>query len=139
MVRNIVNVMEIESGAELDGTVYDQWVRIGYPGHTVTLFDSNMLVPEDYVGKKVEIKVDTMFTELEPEVDEPQMVKGNRFIGKILSVKLEDSLYEHIVDLLGFQVTLIDNAEYRVGSKVRFKARLDVVEVLGTKGSWKNV
>ena len=137
MVRNIVNVMEIEPGAELDGVIYDQWVRIGYPGHTLTLFDSDLIVPEDYVGKKVEIRVDAMFTELEPDVDDPPMSKGNRFIGTIMSIKKDESLFEHMVDLGGFQVTLSDHTEYSVGSRIRFKARLDVVELLGSTGSWK--
>ncbi len=137
MVFNAVNVMEIESGAELDGTVYDQWVRIGYRGHTLTLFDSNMLVPKDFVGTKVEMKADAMFTELEPDVDDPPMEKGNKFIGTIMSVKKNESLFDHMVDLGGFQVTLSDHTEYRVGSRLRFKARLDVVDVRGSTGSWK--
>lgn len=139
MVRNIVNVMEIESGAELEGTVYDQWVRIGYPGNTLTLFDSDMIFSPDHVGKKVEIRVDAMFTELELDVDDPPMAKENRFVGKIKSVRKDDALFEHVVDLQGFLVILSDFKEHRVGSMIRFKARLDVVEVLGITGSWKTV
>ena len=137
MVHNAVNVMEIESGAELDGTIYDQWVRIGWRGHTLTLFDSNMLVSNDQIGSKVDMMVDAMFTELEPEVDDPPMAKGNKFIGTILSVRKDESLFEHIVDLEGLQVTLSDNMEHRVGSRIRFKSRLDVVDVRGSTGGWK--
>lgn len=137
MVHNAVNVMEIESGAELDGTVYDQWVRIGWRGHTLTVFDMDMIVSEDLVGSKVDMKVDVMYTELEPEVDESPMAKGNRFIGVIKSVKKDDTLFDHVVDLEGLEVTLSDHMEHRVGSKVRFKARLDVVNVRGSSGGWK--
>lgn len=139
MVYNIVKVLEIESGAELDDTIYDQWIKIEYQDHFLSLFDMNMKVSEDYVDDYVEMMVDAMFTEIEADVDAPPMAKGNRFCGKIVDSQRKESIYEHVVDLDGLKVTLCDHTEYQIGSMIRFKARLDVTDVRGSKVGWKNV
>jgi hypothetical protein len=138
MVFNVVKVLDIEPGAELDDTVYDQWVRIEYQDYSLSLFDMNMKLSEEYVGDYVEIKIDAMFTELEAVVSDPPMAKGNRFCGKIATVRKNDSIYEHVVDLEGLKVTLCDHVKYKVGTMIRFKARLDVVDVRGSKAGWTN-
>ena len=137
MVRNIVNVMEIESGAELDGTVYDQWVRIAYKDHSLSLFDMNMLAHEGAAGEYHDLKISVMFTELEAGVQDPPMAKGNRFRGKVVEVTEKDGVFEHIVDLDGLRVTLSDHEEYNVGIMLGFKARLDLLDFRGATGGWK--
>ena len=69
MSYNIVKILEIEPGAEIDDTVYDQWVKIEYKDHYLSIFDINIQVSEDAIGDYVEMKIDTMFKELEPDVD----------------------------------------------------------------------
>lgn len=137
MVFNVVKVLEIEPGAELEDTVYDQWVRIKYKDHSLSLFDMDMKVSEEYVGDYSEMRIDAMFTELESDVSDPVMVKGNRFCGKVIDVRKNDSIYEHVVDLDGVRVTLCDHVEHRVGSMIKFKARLDVTEIRGKSDGWK--
>ena len=139
MVFNVVKVLEIETGAELDGTVYDQWVRIAYKDHSLSLFDMNMLAYESAAGDYHELSISVMFTELEEVVDAPPSAKGNRFRGKVVAVTEEDGLYEHIVDLDGLRVTLSDHEEHKVGATLRFKARLDLLDFRGATGEWKDV
>ena len=138
MVFNVVKVLEIEPGAELDDTVYDQWVRIAYTDHSLSLFDMNMLAYESAVGDYHELKISVMFTELE-EDDGPTMAKGNRFRGRVTSVTEEDGLYEHVVDLDGLKVILSDHEEYKIGTMLRFKAHLDLLDFRGAAGGWKDV
>ncbi|MBC8463298.1 hypothetical protein H8D76_02955 [Candidatus Bathyarchaeota archaeon] len=139
MVFNIVKILEIESGAELDHTVYDQWVRIVYKGYSLSIFDMDMLVSEDAVGDFHEVKIGAMFTELESDPDGPLMAKGNRFRGRVVEVTENDGLFEHIVDLDGLRVILSDHEEHNVGSVLKFKARLDLLDFRGATGGWKDV
>ena len=138
MVFNVVKVLGIEPGAELDNVAYDQWIRIKYNDQSLSLFDMDMMVSEDYVGDYVEMRIGAMFTELESDVSGPPTAKGNRFIGKVVEVETDESLITHIVDLGGILVSLSDHTEYPVGSMIKFKARLDVVEVRGSTGGWKS-
>jgi len=137
MVFNVVKILEIEPGAELDHTVYDQWVRIAYKDHYLSIFDMDMLASEEAVGDFHEVKIGVMFTELEAGVDGPPMAKGNRFRGKVVEVTEKDGLFEHIVDLDGLRVTLSDHEEYNVGAMLGFKARLDLLDFRGATGGWK--
>ena len=138
MVFNVVKILEIEPGAQLDDTVYDQWVRIAYKDHSLSIFDMDMIAYESAVGDYHEVQIGVMFTELEEDAG-PMMAKGNRFRGKVVSVTEEDGLYEHIVDLDGLRVILSDQKRYKVGSFLKFKARLDLLGFRGTTGGWKAV
>jgi len=138
MIFNVVKVLAIEPGAELDGTVYDQWVRIAYKDHSLSLFDMNMLAPGGSVGDYHEIMIGVMFTELEAE-EGPPIAKGNQFRGKVVEVNEENGLFEHIVDLDGLKVLLSDSNEHKIGTTLRFKARLDLVDFRGAVGGWKDV
>ena len=138
MAFNVVKVLEVEPGAELDGTVYDQWVRIAYKDHGLSLFDMNMLAYEGAAGDYHELRIGVMFTELE-EDEGPTMAKGNRFRGKVVAVTEEGGLYEHVVDLDGLKVILSDREEHKVGTTLRFKARLDLLDFRGAAGGWKDV
>jgi len=138
MVFNVVKVLAIEPGAELDGTVYDQWVRVAYKDHSLSLFDMNMLAYEKAAGDNHELKISVMFTELEAE-EGPPMAKGNRFRGKVVEVNEDDGLFEHIVDLDGLRVLLSDSEEHKIGTTLQFKARLDLVDFRGAVGGWKDV
>jgi hypothetical protein len=137
MAFNVVKILEIEPGAELDGTVYDQWVKITYKDHSLSLFDMNMLAFEKAVGGFHEVKIGVMFTELEAE-EGPPMAKGNRFRGQVVEVTKNDGLFEHIVDLDELKVVLSDSEEYKVGTTLRFKARLDLIDFRGSTGGWKS-
>lgn len=139
MVFNVVKILEIEAGAELDHTVYDQWVRIAYKDHSLTLFDMDMVTPEEAVGDHHNLKIGVMFTELKADVDGPQMAKGNRFSGKVIDVAEEDGLFEHIVDLDGLRVILSGHEEHKVGTMLRFKVRLNLLEFRGSTVGWNNM
>ena len=139
MVSNVVKVLGIESGAELDHTVYDQWVRIAYKDHSLSIFDMDMLAPEDAVGGLHEVKIGVLFTELECCVDCVPMAKGNRFCGKVVDVNEQDGLFEHVVDLDGLRVILTDHEEYSTGAVLKFKVRLDLLDFRGSTGGWKDV
>ena len=134
MVFNFVKILEIEPGAELDHTVYDQWVRVSYKDHYLSIFDMDMLASVDAVGDFHEVKISVMFTELEAGVQGPPMAKGNRFRGKVAEVTEKDGLFEHIVDLDELRVTLSDHEEHKVGTMLEFKARLDLIDFRGATG-----
>ena len=137
MVFNVVKILEIEPGLELDHTVYDQWVRIAYKNHYLSLFDMNMLANEDAVGDFHEVRIGVMFTELKAGVQGPPMAKGNRFRGKVVEVTEKDGVFEHIVDLDGLRVTLSDHEDHKIGTMLGFKARLDLIDFRGATGRWK--
>ena len=137
MVFNVVKILEIELGAELDHIVYDQWIRVAYKDHSLSIFDMDMLASEDAVGDFYGVKIGVMFTELEADVDDPPMAKGNRFSGKVVGVIEKDGLFEHVVDLDGLRVILSDHEEHGVGTVLRFKARLDLLDIRGATGGWK--
>jgi hypothetical protein len=136
MVFNDVKILEIEPGAELDYKVYDQWVRIGYKDHYLSVFDMDMLASEDAVGDFYEVKIGVMYTEIEVDVQGPPMAKGNRFRGKVVEVTKKDGMFEHIIDLDGLRVTLSDHEEHKVGTMLWFKARLDLIDFRGATGGW---
>jgi hypothetical protein len=138
MVFNVVKVLEIEPGAELDDTVYDQWVRIAYKDHSLSLFDMSMIAYESVVGEYHEVQIGVMFTELEEDAG-PMMAKGNRFQGKVVAVTEEGGLFRHIVDLDGLKVILSDQNRYEIGAILKFKARLDLLDFRGATGGWKAV
>jgi len=138
MVFNVVKILGIEPGAELDDTVYDQWVRIAYKDHSLSIFDMDMIAYESTVGDYHEVQIGVMFTELEEDMG-LMMAKGNRFRGKVVSVTEMDGLYEHIVDLDGLKVILSDQKRYEIGAILKFKARLDLLGFRGATGSWKTV
>ena len=117
--------------------MYDQWVRIAYKDHYLSIFDMDMLASEEAVGNFHEVKIGVMFTELEAGVQGPPMAKGNRFRGKVVEVTEKDGLFEYIVDLDGLRVTLSDHEEYNVGTILGFKARLDLLDFRGATGGWK--
>jgi len=135
---NVVKVLEIEPGAELDDTVYDQWVRIAYKDHSLSIFDMDMIVYESAVGEYHEVQIGVMFTELEEDAG-PMMAKGNRFRGRVVAVTEEDGLFRHIVDLDGLRVILSDQKRYEIGAFLKFKARLDLLGFRGATGGWKAV
>ncbi len=138
MVFNVVKVLEIEPGAELDDTVYDQWVRIAYKDHSLSLFDMSMIAYESAVGDYHEVQIGVMFTELEEDTG-PPLAKGNRFRGKVVSVTEKDGLFRYIVDLDGLRVILSDQAKHEIGSVLKFKARLDLLDFRGASDGWKAV
>lgn len=138
MVFNVVKILGIEPGAELDDTVYDQWIRIAYKDHSLSLFDMDMIAYETAVGGYHEVRIGVMFTELEEDAG-PMMAKDNRFRGKVVSVTEEDGLFRHIVDLDGLKVILSDQKRYEIGAVLKFKARLDLLGCRGATGGWKAV
>ena len=138
MAFNVVRVLEIEPGAELDGTVYDQWVKIGYKEYSLSLFDMNMLAYEKAAGDYHEISIGVMFTELEEE-EGPMMANRNMFRGRVVAVAKENGFFEHVVDLDGLKVILSDHEEHKIGASLRFKARLDLLDFRGAVGGWKNI
>ncbi len=139
MVFNVVKILELEPGTELDNTVYDLWVRIAYKDPSLSIFDMGMLAYTEALGDFHEVKIGVMFTELEEVVDDPLMAKRNRFRGKVVEVTEKDGLFWHIVDLDELRIILSDHEEYKIGTVLRFKSRLDLLDFRGATGGWKYV
>ena len=139
MVFNVVKILEIEPGAELDNTVYDLWGRITYKDHSLSIFDMNMLAYAEAVGGFHEVKIGVVFTELEEVVDGPLVAKRNRFCGKVVEATEKDGLFRHIVDLDELRVILSDHEEHKIGTVLRFKSHMDFLDFRGATGGWKDV
>ncbi len=138
MVYNVVKVLRIESGAELGDNIYDQWVTVKVKNQSLTLFDMDMLVSLDAVGDYAEIEIGALVTEMESNVCASPLARGNRFCGKVVDVKHENSLYTHIIDIDGLRIHLMDPEELTINTMIRFKARLDVLDVRGSTSGWTN-
>ena len=129
MVFNVVKVVRVEPGAELDGTVYDQWLHIEYDGCKASIFDQMMIAPEHASGELHELKISVMATSVEPANGQASGISGNRFTGKIVAVRESDGLFEHLLDIHGLRIHLVDTKQHPVGEYLAVKGRLDLNDI----------
>jgi hypothetical protein len=130
MVFNLVKVVRVEPGAELDGTVYDQWVHVEFNGLNAALFDQMMIAPEHSSGEMHEVKISVMSTGVEHCSPSETGIAGNRFTGKVVAIReLNTYYYDHLLDIQGLRVHLIDDKLYDIGGYLTIKGRLDLYDI----------
>jgi hypothetical protein len=129
MVFNVVRVVGVEPGAELDGTLYDQWVRIDHRGSLFSVFDQMLIMPEHASGELHEVKLSFMATSVIPSNRSYSGTSGNRFSGKVVSVFEHDSYFDHIIDVDGLKVHLPKNERHPLGEQLEIKGRLDLDDI----------
>ena len=123
---NLVKVVRVEPGAELDGTVYDQWLHIEYGDCKASVFDHMLIAPEHVSGEMHEVKISIMATSIEPSVSSNVGVAGNRFTGKVVAIRESKGYYDHLIDIQGLKVHLIENKLYDIGGYISVKGRMDL-------------
>jgi hypothetical protein len=129
MVFNIVRVVRVEPGAMLGDTVFDQWLHIEFGGSTASVFDSEMIAPEYASGEIHELKLSLMATSVEPSNSSARGVSGNWYYGKVVSVYRRESLYDHVLDINGLKIHLLEDKEHPVGVYLSVRGRLDLDDI----------
>ena len=129
MVFNIVRVVRVEPGAMLDGTVFDQWIHIEFGGSTASVFDPDMIAPEYAPGEIHELKLSLMATSVEPSNSSARGVSGNWYYGRVVSVYRRESLFDHILDINGLKIHLLENREHPIGEYLSVRGRLDLDDI----------
>ncbi len=130
MVFNLVKVVRVEPGAELDGTVYDQWLHIECGDCKASLFDHMMIAPEHSKGEMHEVKVSLMSTGVEQGSPSEVGINGNRFTGKVVAIReLNSYYYDHLLDIKGLKVHLVDDKLYDIGGYLTVRGRLDLDDI----------
>ena len=129
MVFNVVRVVRVEPGAELGGTVFDQWLYIEFGGSTTSVFDPDMIAPEYASGELHEVKLSLMATSVEPSTSSASGVNGNRYYGRIVSVVTRDGLFDHVLDISGLRVHLMEQENYSLEKYLTVQGRLDLTDI----------
>lgn len=129
MVFNIVRVVRVEPGAMLEDTVFDQWIHIEFGGSTASVFDSEMIAPEYASGEIHELKLSLMATSVEPSNSSARGVSGNWYYGRVVSVYRREGLYDHILDINGLKIHLLEDKEHPVGEYLSVRGRLDLDDI----------
>jgi hypothetical protein len=136
MVFNIVRVVRVEPGSELDGNVYDQWLYIEFGGSTTSIFDHMMIAPKYASGELHEVKLSLMATRVEP-TSHSSGVSGNRYYGRVVSVLEREDFYDHLLDVNGLRIHLVENQRYPVGEYLVVQGRLDLADIkLPIQNAW---
>ena len=140
MVFNVVRVVRVEPGAELGGTVYDQWLYIEFGGSTASVFDPDMIAPEYASGELHEVKLSLMATSVEPSTSRSSGVNGNRYYGRVVSVVEREGLFEHLLDINGLKVHLAEREHYPLYEYLAVQGRLDLIDIkLPEPNAWDTV
>ena len=129
MVFNVVRVVSVEPGAELGGTVFDQWLHIEFGGSTAPVFDPDMIAPEYASGELHEVKLGLMSTSVEPSTSRASGVSGNRYYGRVVSVVEREGLFDHLMDISGLRVHLMEQTNYPLNEYLAVQGRLDLIDI----------
>jgi hypothetical protein len=129
MVFNVVRVVRVEPGVEPDGNVFDQWLHIEFGGSTAPVFDRMMIVPEYASGELHEVKLNLIATQIESSPSRASGVSGNRYFGRVVSVMDRGNLFDHILDINGLRVHLLEYSMYPVGEYLAVQGRLDLEDI----------
>lgn len=129
MVFNVVRVVRVEPGAELGGTVFDQWLHIEFGGSTASVFNSEMIAPEYASGELHEVKLSLMATSVEPSTSRASGVNGNRYYGRVVSVVEWQGLFDHLLDVNGLRIHLVKDKDYSSLGYLAVQGRLDLVDI----------
>ena len=140
MVFNIVRVVRVEPGASLDSTVFDQWLHIEFGGRTASVFDPDMIAPEYASGEIHELKLCLMATSVEQSNSSAVGISGNWYYGRIISVYRRENHFDHILDVNGLKIHLIEDKEHPVGEYLTVRGRLDLEDIKYPHAeAWKTV
>ena len=140
MVFNVVRVVSVEPGAELGGTVFDQWLYIEFGGSTASVFDPDMIAPEYASGELHEVKLSLMATRIEPSTSQASGVNANRYYGRVVSVIERDGLFDHLLDISGLKVHLTEQKNYPLYEYLAVQGRLDLIDIkLPEPNGWDTV
>ena len=129
MVFNVVRVVRVEPGAELGDTVFDQWVYIEFGGSTASIFDPDMIAPEYASGELHEVKLSLMATSVEPSTSQSSGVNGNRYYGRVVSVVERGGLFDHLLDISGLKIHLMEQTSYPLFEYLMVQGRLDLIDI----------
>jgi len=140
-------VMKIKEGAGYEDKVYDQCVFIELPdGKVIDLFDSEMLVHPDMIGKVIDVTIDVFISRIE-KLPEPKygieaaLTKEGEYkkrgYGHVFSGKIEDidkSNAKLILDTNIGEILVTPNKEeynsFQIGDFVKvFASRTDLFRV----------
>jgi hypothetical protein len=140
MVFNVVRVVRVEPGAELGGTVFDQWLYIEFGGATASVFDPDMIAPEYASGELHEVKLSLMATSVEPSTSRSSGINGNRYYGRVVSVVEREGLFEHLLDINGLKIHLAEQQNYPLYEYLAVQGRLDLIDIkLPEPNAWDTV
>jgi len=140
MVFNVVRVVRVEPGAELGGTVFDQWLYIEFGGSTASVFDPEMIAPEYASGELHEVKLSLMATSVEPSTSRSSGINGNRYYGRVVSVVEREGLFEHLLDINGLKIHLAEQQNYPLYEYLAVQGRLDLIDIkLPEPNAWDTV
>ena len=129
MVFNVVRVVRVEPGAELGGTVFDQWLHIEFGGSTASVFDPDMIAPEYASGELHEVKLSLMATSVEPSTSRASGVSGNRYYGRVVFVVERQDFFDHLLDINGLRVHLVEQTNYPLFEYLAVQGRLDLIDI----------
>ncbi len=139
MVFNVVRVVRVEPGAMLDEVVYDQWIYIEFGGSTTPVFDPNMIAPEYASGELHEVKLSLMAIHVAPSTSSSSGVSGNRYYGRVVSVLERGGLFDHLLNINGLKVHLLEQENHCVGEYLAVQGRLDLDDIqLPNPSAWEN-
>jgi len=139
MVFNVVRVVRVEPGAMLDDVVYDQWLYIEFGGSTAPVFDPNMIAPEYASGELHEVRLSLMATHVAPSAGSSSGVSGNRYYGRVVSVIDRGGLFDHLLDINGLRVHLMEYQTHPIGEYLAVQGRLDLDDIkLPNSDAWEN-
>lgn len=140
MVFNVVRVVRVEPGAMLDDVVYDQWLYIEFGGSTAPVFDPDMIAPEYASGELHEVKLSLMATRVEPSTSRSSGVSGNRYYGRVVSVLERGGWFDHVLNINGLRVHLLEQRNYPVDEYLAVQGRLDLIDIkLPEPNAWDTV
>ena len=140
MVFNIVRVVRVEPGAMLGDTVFDQWLHIEFGGSTASVFDSEMIAPEYASGEIHELKLSLMATQVQSSNSRGSGISGNNYYGRVVSVINRGDLFDHVVDVNGLRIHLVEHSEHPVGEYLAIRGRLDLDDMkYPHTSSWQSV
>ena len=140
MSYNTVKVLRVEPGAELGGTVFDQWLYIEFGGSTASVFDPDMIAPEYASGEIHEVKLSLMATSVEPSTSSASGINANRYYGRVVSVVEREGLFEHLLDVNGLKIHLAEQQNYPLYEYLAVQGRLDLIDIkLPEPNAWDTV
>ncbi len=140
MVFNVVRVVRVEPGAMLDDSVFDQWLYIEFGGSTIPVFDHEMIAPDYASGELHEVRLGLMATSVQYTNSSASGLAGNRYYGRVVSVRELNGFFSYLLDINGLKVHLSDDTRYSLGDYLVVQGRLDLEDIkLPNAALWNEV
>jgi hypothetical protein len=141
VARNKIQILELLSGAEMDGVVHDQWIVTEIDGARVFIFDQDAVCSYHLVGETVWVEVSVMPIEVqEHPCDAVGFLDMRSFVGTINEISETCDGYNYLINVNGFQVDLSWGIQFHTGSCLKVIGRIDLVKVENeTHTGWRTV